>query len=40
MTPTEVYVYLEAKQPDVSYSGMNESTVDELLEMRQGEGFI
>lgn len=40
MTPTEVYVYLEAKQPEVRYSGMSGSDVDELLEMRKTGDFL
>jgi len=40
MTPSEVYVYLEAKQPVQYYSGMIGDDVDQLLEMRQGEDFI
>jgi hypothetical protein len=40
MTPTEVFVYIESKQAPQNYSGMSEDDVDELLEMRQGEGFI
>jgi len=40
MTPTEVYVYIESKQTPQNYSGMSESDVDELMEMRQGEDFI
>jgi len=40
MTPTEIYVYLEAKQPPSYYSGMSGDDVDELLEMRESGGFI
>tara|TARA_R110000772_G_scaffold54239_1_gene123890 strand:+ start:376 stop:498 length:123 start_codon:yes stop_codon:yes gene_type:complete len=40
MTPTEIYVYLEAKQPAQYYSGMSGDDVDELIEMSKGEGFL
>jgi hypothetical protein len=39
MTPTEIFVYLEAKQPQQYYSGMTGEDVDELLSMRN-EDFI
>ena len=45
MTPSEVYVYLEAKQPVQYYSGMSEDDADELIAMSKtatklGEEFI
>ena len=40
MTPTEIYVYLEAKQPPEYFSGMSGADVDELMEMRESGGFI
>ena len=40
MTPTEVWVYLEAKRPKQTYSGMNEDEVEELMEMRKHGDFL
>ena len=41
MTPTEVFVYLNAVKQPLMYGDLSEDDVSELLEMRgNGEGFI
>jgi hypothetical protein len=40
MTPSEPYVFLESKKQERYYSGMQESDVEELLEMRKNGDFI
>jgi (2Fe-2S) ferredoxin len=40
MTPTEVYVYLDAVKQPMMYGTMSQDDVDELIEMHETEGCI
>ena len=41
MSPSEVYVFLDAHKQPVMYGSLTQQDVDELVEMRgSGEGFI
>jgi (2Fe-2S) ferredoxin len=40
MTPTEVYVYLDAVKQPVMYGSMNQDDVDSLIEMHDNGDYI
>tara|TARA_R110000782_G_scaffold126012_3_gene217636 strand:+ start:265 stop:387 length:123 start_codon:yes stop_codon:yes gene_type:complete len=40
MTPTEVFVYLEALKQPVMYGSMTQDDVDELVKMHDSGDFI
>jgi len=40
MTPSEVYVYLDAKRQPVMYGSMTQDDVDDLVKMHDSGDFI
>jgi (2Fe-2S) ferredoxin len=40
MTPSEIYVYLEAVKQPVMYGSMSQDDVDELIQMHETGDYI